>query len=311
MSDPQPAEMPIRISFELTPDDLHEATSGQPPGARSSWKGCLGWLVFALVAAGCVAVAAWYGPGADPDDVVYAERPMYRLLLLALGAPIAFALFLSFALLRSSFGPQVVPWKPLPGVASDGRRKQTRKGNLIAVGLGLGVFALVILINQSSGDDRPRNYLPLYADRNVYLPLLAWAIVVFPTLAVSLMIQRRAVRRAWDAQVHLRGQQVLEVSTNGVILTTPTSRSQFQWSHFAGFKETTNLVLLYPSTLLFHMIPKRGFAGEADFVRFCGLLQNGVREGMFLPRSSHFAVLVNTSTTPTATPPPDDETPKR
>ena len=85
-----------------------------------------------------------------------------------------------------------------------------------------------------------------------------------------------------------------------------SARLEYDWGHFAGYRETENLILLYLSSFAYFMIPKRAFdADPARLAVFKGMVMNGIPEGHFLPSPGNaFPVLpMAVKTTVPATPP--------
>ena len=286
-----PIQPPIQIAFELTFDDFHEATRGKPPGERSwgtrlwaigSWVILLGGVAVLVYLIRPTESAAQLG-----DLPLYEPRPLITRLALALAPSVVYAVLIVWAIARPAFGKSQVPWALPQGLTAGGKKKINWRFQLVNIVVGVLVAVIVILSDRGS-NERPGNYGPLLSDSSFYLPLLAVAIAVLPPIVVITQLQPRLARRAWQSQANLQLPQRCEFSEMGMRSAAANSSSQYAWTYFQGFKETSNLFLLYPSSLIFHIIPKRAFSNEHELARFCGLLQNHVRAGIFLPRQDGF-----------------------
>jgi hypothetical protein len=63
----------------------------------------------------------------------------------------------------------------------------------------------------------------------------------------------------------------------------PFSRLEYQWPAFFGFKETTNVFLLFLSDprrtglLAFHLVPKRAFGSDVTLAEFRRILESNIQ----------------------------------
>ncbi len=112
---------------------------------------------------------------------------------------------------------------------------------------------------------------------------------------VRLLNNKYALKRGWENQPFLARPHIMEVSQSGITLSEPQSRHEYNWSALAGFRETPDLLLLYPTIYMHWIIPKRAFATRAELEAFKGFLMTHL-EGEFLPATSQAFPIVPVST---------------
>jgi hypothetical protein len=278
-ADDRGAAVPAALSpvsagpYQCTADDYREANFGV---RRGGWRAA---LVPALVAAYIVGLWLWMAHGTIHSEEARAGRAaaagagsLGHLIAKAAGAtaPVVAGVPLLFLwAIRFAAGRTPEPWD----ARFDPRRRRVL-ARIVRFALW-AVAAMVLLTawNLSGVADWYERFLVLTLALYVLLSQSA-----FLTLIRTVGISRR-----WAAQPWLHHPATLEATSDGLTLAWPDVREQCRWSMFRGFKETPNLLLLYPSPYEFRMIPKRAFAGPADLTRFKAVLATHVRSGFFLP----------------------------
>ena len=100
-------------------------------------------------------------------------------------------------------------------------------------------------------------------------PILPWLLVSGGLIVWALAAPYLTVRRAWLGQPAMQLQQTVEITDAGLVIDDEQSRNEYKWNAFIRLVESRNLFLLFPSNLVFVMIPKRAVPpGELDAFRF-------------------------------------------
>jgi hypothetical protein len=76
------------------------------------------------------------------------------------------------------------------------------------------------------------------------------------------------LRRQWNQIDPME----LTVREGGLVASTRGTQTEVQWSRFLRFREADNHFLLYSSQDLYSLVPKRGFATQADMDAFRDLV---------------------------------------
>ena len=87
--------------------------------------------------------------------------------------------------------------------------------------------------------------------------VLPWLLACGGLIVWALAAPYLTVRRAWLGQPAMQLQQTVEISDAGLVIEDEQSRNEYKWNAFIRLVESRNLFLLFPSNLLFVMIPKR------------------------------------------------------
>ena len=83
-------------------------------------------------------------------------------------------------------------------------------------------------------------------------------------------------RRVFRQQKSLHHEFTLSWNADGVHSKNANGEYSSGWSDFIRWKENECLFLLYLSDLMFYMVPKRAFSGDAELEDFRGHLVKGV-----------------------------------
>jgi hypothetical protein len=231
---------------------------------------------------------------------------VHRLVAAAAPALLVAAVF-GWASLKRTQKSLPKPWDP-PGNAPAKKSNPLRFvfGWLLFIGLSVAIFTL--LNHQSPPRPWPTTFVTVQTSTVTFsgtvgvpepsLEMFDVMLGVVPLVVLFLVFvwigtrgARRQLEQTWEFQPHLARPETVEATDDGITFMEPLSRRSYDWSYFAGFKETTNLLLLYLSPYAFHVIPKRSFATQADFDVFRGHLLSRVKQGYFLPQTSAFPVI--------------------
>jgi hypothetical protein len=128
----------------------------------------------------------------------------------------------------------------------------------------------------AGGDPKPGMYEVLLSCASI------WMFVCFG-IFTTILNKTTGMRRRWQDNPALAQPHVMEASESGMKLTEPQSSHDYRWSSLRGFRETANLLLVYPSGHSFWFIPKRAFSEPAALDRFKGFLMTHIGQGQFLP----------------------------
>jgi hypothetical protein len=126
---------------------------------------------------------------------------------------------------------------------------------------------------------KPRNRLWLLAYLFVGLGLLAapvaimvslhesatGAILAFVLLGAAALTPasvRRSWRRIYECQPSLRGTHHIEFSDTGMVWESPHSSGRTDWGVFVSCRESPQMFILFQSSNLFNMLPKRWFGED-------------------------------------------------
>jgi hypothetical protein len=208
-------------------------------------------------------------------------------LLLTMTPALMLCLLFTFMLFRSAGKPSQKPWLlPPPGANKNRPAPNTFARSFMGWMLFVSVAILLFVVVQSRRSAGipgapPPTRLPMTFD--FILPFVPIFLLLLAIGVFSAMTSRRAMQRMWDSMRPERAPRTLRADTDAVVIEQATASMRYDWPHFAGYKETKNLLLVYLSPYSFHMIPKRAFISPADLDAFKGLLMSGVPEGNFLP----------------------------
>ena len=264
----------MRIEFQLTEADFAESQLGRPPGWPKLLLAVWPWLLFLLFALSPVLL--WMTRGESESSTLRDERwpattlqdePAERAWhLFRVTSPAVFILlvaFLSAILATVKVVPS--PWKQIAG-------KQAILPSTWIVGAA-GAILLIWSFNQ------PRTAYEAALIAPPTAVVMAWVatwVIVFQTTGL---------RRRWEAQRHLHLPITMEVPDGErVIFRDALTTLEYRWGAIEGYKETTNLLLLYLSPLSMWIVPKRAFVNPMDLGHLKGLLTVHVREGFLLPQ---------------------------
>jgi hypothetical protein len=199
--------------------------------------------------------------------------------LAASSITLTFLILWSVGLARALVRPTRKPWEvPTPG--------QRWKRRIITIGVTVAVVWFMLGKNRNTstpGPTRPTAY-------EFTLSIVPWFSVVIILIIFRIFHARNTMRRNWAGQPALHRPYVLEADERELALAEPLSSHRYQWEHFAGYRETENLIVLYVSPFAFWMVPKRAFLPE-ELQTFKSLLLTHVKQGLFLPIEGRFAVL--------------------
>src|SRR6266480_1174012 len=144
---------------------------------------------------------------------------------------------------------------------AEAQRAYAKKTVAFRIYLALAVICALVAV-----------YLVIYVD--IFLAGLLVLVAGFWMLPQLLYPWR--IRRDFTSHPNLSRVYKLKADTEGLDIRSETSQSNTMWSGYTGFRETTNLFLIFSGARMFIMIPKRAFA-PAETEEFRNLLQNNLR----------------------------------
>jgi hypothetical protein len=98
------------------------------------------------------------------------------------------------------------------------------------------------------------NYSPAFET------ILSMAPFLFVTGIVPFFIRRtNSASRFWSRQYHLHRPFTADIDESSIRISEPLATNTYTWAYFRGHTQSPNLFLLYPSSLMVVMIPKRAF----------------------------------------------------
>jgi hypothetical protein len=95
-------------------------------------------------------------------------------------------------------------------------------------------------------------------------------ILLFSLMQWAYLVQR--LRQTWSDMDPID----LLASEAGLVATARGVRSNVEWSRFLRMKEAEKHFLLYTSTDLYNIVPKRGFVSQQDIAAFRQLATQGI-----------------------------------
>ena len=98
-------------------------------------------------------------------------------------------------------------------------------------------------------------------------------------LLVQLIVPSLAFARVYRRNSRMFGMRTVTVSDTGIVSDHQLGHTESAWNMYEKFRETQNLFLLYQSTDIIGIVPKRAFANPADLEQFRVLLSSKVRPG--------------------------------
>jgi YcxB-like protein len=116
----------------------------------------------------------------------------------------------------------------------------------------------------------------VYADHVLGLFLTAFSIFL---LLLQLVIPSLVFARLYRRNSRMFGMRTVTVSDSGIVSDHQLGHSESGWSMYEKFRETQNLFLLYQTTDLIGIVPKRVFANAAELQQFRTLIASKVRQG--------------------------------
>jgi hypothetical protein len=307
----------VTLSYELTFEDYREANLGTTAAAAAksnAFRGVFGWILFiGLAITMFLLLNARPSRQAPVEELPPAAPQLWRIAAALIPSALFSGLiwFLGMKSLGKS-GPK--PWDPPPQTPGAANRKKGKPAPMLfgwLLFIGLAVMLFMLLQNNSRPPRRPTFTSPsgtstspsgthaLEPPKQGSLETFDYLIGAVPWVALCVLllvmsrssVAGRGLQQTWDNQPALHRRQTVEATESGIVFTGELSRNDYQWGHFAGFKETANLLLLYQSPYSFHVIPKRAFPTQTDMEIFRRYLLTGVKQGFFLPQTSAFPII--------------------
>jgi hypothetical protein len=267
----------------------------QKPKPKWTNSGMLGWGLFVTLMVAFVYAMKFNRPATTftrgPVSSV-GEPPLthnwLQMLCISVAAPallMALILFLTSKAQNQRRVPFYKPRMPRPVLSRIFLQVVAAMMGLVGIAALVAIFKLPI-----EPDWRP--------DVGSLIGVLFGPWFVF-ILLVSMLIStasKRGKQRQKSGLFDVEGSssfepQHLEADDSRIAVSTPIVQHVFTWPYFVSYLESENLLMIFTRDLTVQIVPKRAFMQPGSFERFCGLVQNHVQAGRFLPRASAFAVL--------------------
>lgn len=116
----------------------------------------------------------------------------------------------------------------------------------------------------------------VYTDHVVGMILIAFSIFL---LLMQFVVPSLVFRRTYRRNLRMFGMRTINISDGGIIADHQLGHSESAWNMYEKFRETQKLFLLYQSTDLIGILPKRAFANPADLQQFRTLIASKIRSG--------------------------------
>jgi hypothetical protein len=116
----------------------------------------------------------------------------------------------------------------------------------------------------------------VYTDHVVGMILIAFSIFL---LLMQFVVPSLVFRRTYRRNLRMFGMRTINISDTGIVSDHQLGHSESAWNMYEKFRETQKLFLLYQSTDLIGILPKRAFANPADLQQFRALIASKIRSG--------------------------------
>jgi hypothetical protein len=116
----------------------------------------------------------------------------------------------------------------------------------------------------------------VYTDHALGLVLIAFAIFL---LLMQFVVPSLVFRRVYRRNSRMFGMRTVTISDTGIVADHQLGHLESAWNMYEKFRETQKLFLLYQSTDLIGIVPKRAFANPADLQQFRALIASKIRSG--------------------------------
>jgi hypothetical protein len=114
-----------------------------------------------------------------------------------------------------------------------------------------------------------------YGDHGLGLYLIAASVFL---LLLQLAIPSLAFARLYRRNSRMFGMRTVTISDDGIVADHQLGHTESGWSMYEKFRETQNLFLLYQTTDLIGIVPKRVFANAAELQQFRTLIASKIRQ---------------------------------
>jgi hypothetical protein len=116
----------------------------------------------------------------------------------------------------------------------------------------------------------------VYTDHWLGIFLIAASVFL---LLVQLIVPSLAFARVYRRNSRLFGMRTVTVSDTGIVSDHQLGHTESAWNMYEKFRETPRLFLLYQTSDIVGIVPKRAFANSADLEQFRRLIASKVRPG--------------------------------
>ena len=110
------------------------------------------------------------------------------------------------------------------------------------------------------------------------ITVLRFVTVAAALVGLSFAVPYLLARNTLRTSPAFKGDLCYVFDENGVETTTSASQSRMTWAGFHRAVETKDFVLLYMSSRVFHIVPKKAFVDESQLQNFKSLLRTKMEE---------------------------------
>jgi hypothetical protein len=116
----------------------------------------------------------------------------------------------------------------------------------------------------------------VYADHWLGIFLIALSVFL---LLLQLVIPSLVFARVYRRNSRMFGMRIITVSDTGIVSDHQLGHTESAWNMYEKCCETPRLFLLYQSSDIIGIVPKRAFASPADLQQFRALIASNIRPG--------------------------------
>ena len=120
-------------------------------------------------------------------------------------------------------------------------------------------FIIAIVMNYSK--DRNLSYFMIF-------------MIVFFVFAI--MFRKYRNKKYWKESKAIKEHCSGVVNDQGIVINSETWSSNKTWEYFSKYKESPEMVLLYQSYAVTHVLPRTFFKNDSDWISFVEIVQNKV-----------------------------------
>jgi len=269
----------MRLEFEYSPEDLREAMAiAQLASMRQPRR--VRYFIGIMSAVGAFGYA-------EILSLFVASHSQSKTLIFVILPLIPVALILTISALSLYFqtsGKTTKPWDAPARKSSTATSRVRRWSRFVFWAMLLAyACALPLLIERISdgGNDQ------IFND-GIFAAIAVACVFGFWALTTNQL--RARAQGAWGSNKHLHGRFRFDIDDQYLLISGTQSSNRLRWTVFQGFTETPNLIILYLSPAVFHMVQKRAIASPADLAELSRILVQYVQHGHLFPRPSAFPV---------------------
>lgn len=103
-----------------------------------------------------------------------------------------------------------------------------------------------------------------------------WLVMFAAIWVVTFLVLRRGGRSEWEATFGAGRRAAVQVLPDRLVTWDAAHRAEYAWQSFAAFRETKNLIVLYPLDTSVRYVPKRAVPDPAQLEWLRGFLRHAI-----------------------------------